>query len=127
MLRNGTLVSIKDQGEGWFFPAPAEPLIGTIAEASKADRHSHPIYLVRLTAPLQLQEACADTPSRLRLNTYHYVLVRSRLADFPLGSEEDVSCHVFLAANGRLPEDAEAFATVSPSVWANVSVIAGSP
>ena len=115
----GTALSIESQGEGWF-PLGPPVICGSIVSTIAS---TQPFYVVRLEAPLEVQERADDTPSRLRLRCYEYAVVSSRWEGVDVGAEERVSTHVRLVPQGSpLPSTPEGCNSLPLRVWATCRV-----
>ena len=121
-LPHGTVLSLEDQGEGWFPLAPRR-LRATVVDTIESEPHGEPYYLVLLGTPVEVQEPRQETPSGLRSVVYSKLLVRSRWLGTPIGSESHVSAHVCLVPDRQSPGTSAACSRLPIRIWANCSVI----
>lgn len=125
MLAEDAAVVVQDEGEGWFPLAPACELRGIVVRAIPHSRSDEPFYLLRLAAPLEVQEPGEQTPSGLKFCRYSHLVVRSRWQGVALGSPAPVSAHIWLIPEGDpVPTSGSKFESLAPRVWATCKVAA---
>ena len=123
MISTGAVVTLEDQGEGWFPLAPTHGLRGEVIRVIPDDPPQEPYYLIQLDSPLEVQETSNLTPSGLQLQLYNHVVVRSRWVGVALGSKPSATAQVYLVPAGSpLPSTDAEIKGLTPGVWASCTV-----
>jgi hypothetical protein len=122
-LSSGTSVLMQDQQEGWFPLAPAAGLRGSVLYAVQTEPPDHPLYVIELDQPLEIQEKTGDTPSGFRSIFYSHVVIKSRWRGVEVGSESEVSAYLLLPEPGApLPTTKAACLTLPIRAWASCRI-----
>jgi hypothetical protein len=107
-------VTLSDQGEGWF--TGYADVSGSVESIIQDDT---PYYLVRLGAPLELQEAGAATPSEFILRHCSHCVVHCRWQGTDINVDAPVSVHVRLVPVGtETPKTKTDIAGMAIRAWA---------
>ena len=114
----GRLVTLSNDGEGWFNGCTS---VTGIVESVVQSNHDHnPYYVVRLDSPLELQEQGAATPSGFIMRRYSHCVIHCRQQGVDISSETPASVYVLLVPAGTtVPQSKEEIGSMSIRVWAS--------
>jgi hypothetical protein len=113
----GRLVTLSDEGEGWF--AGYTRVTGVVESVVESNQDDNPYYVVRLESPLELQERGAATPSGFIVRRYSHCVIHCRWwVDISAKTPESV--HVLLVLAGTpVPKNKEDIDNMNIRAWAS--------
>jgi hypothetical protein len=114
----GRLVTLSDEGEGWFNGYTR--VTGVVESVVHSNQDDNPYYVVRLESPLELQERGAATPSGFVVRRYSHCVIHGRWQGVDISSETPASVHVLLVLAGTpVPQNMEDIRSMIIRAWAS--------
>lgn len=102
----GSIISMSDEGEGWFRGYPSK-ILGRVAKEIRITGARNPYLLLVLEEPMFVQYPIGPVSGHVTIPTrFSQVLVSSRWLDRPIRENDSVSSFLFLLPS---EEDPEAF------------------
>ena len=110
-------MTLSDEGEGGF--TGYTDVSGTIESVIESSQDDNSYYVVRLDAPLELQESGAASQSGFILKHYSHCVVHCRWQGTDINIDAPVSVHVLLVPLGtELPKSKADLAGRTSRAWA---------